>query len=168
MPSLLTRTFAAFFCLASGVALAAGDAKPAATASPRWSMPLLNAQSLDARCGAEYDRARARLRTMEASVAPGAAVLTEWNRFSASVQDFINPVYLLANTAVDSATRDAALKCVERFTPLETEPFQSEKLYARVRALRPADAIDRQYQKDLLEAFEDAGITLKPEQRNRV
>src|SRR5262245_2560730 len=130
-------------------------------------MPTLNAGTIDARCGVEYDRARAGLRTMEGTAAPGA-ILAEWNRFSASVQDFINPVYLLANTAVDSATRDTALKCVERFTPLETEPFQSEKLYARVRALRPADAIDRQYQKDLLEAFEDAGITLKPEQRNRV
>jgi len=168
MPSLLRSTFAIVFGLAAGVALAASDAKSSVTPSQRWSMPILKAPAIDARCGVEYDRARAQLRAMEGSVAPGAAILAEWSRFSASVQDFVYPVYLLANTAVDSATRDAALKCVERFTPLETEPFQSEKLYARVRALRPADAIDRQYQKDLLEAFEDAGIALNAEQRNRV
>src|SRR5262249_36230392 len=126
-----------------------------------------DAPAIEARCGVEYDRARARLRAMEKST-EHSAILAEWNRVAASVQDFLDPIYLLANVAAEAATRDAATKCAERFAPLQTEPYQSEKLYARVHGLRPADAVDRQYRRDLLDAFEDAGIALKPAQRRRI
>src|SRR5256885_9076461 len=163
MSCLLRSVLGTVACLATGAAVAAGEAK---AASQRWSMTMLEAPAIETRCGVEYDRAHARLRAMEKSSEPGA-ILAEWNRLSGSVQDFLDPVYLLANTAVDAATRYAAMKCVEHFAPLQTEPYQSEKLYARVRGLDPADAIDRQYRRDLLDAFEDAGIALKPDQRRR-
>ena len=164
--SSLTRTLlGTVVFLASGVALAANEPKPAA--AQRWLMPILDAATIDARCPVELERARAAFRVMEKNPAP-AGVLAEWNRVSAMVQNFIYPVYLQANTAVDAATREAALKCVETFAPLETEPFQSEKLYARVRGLGPGDATDRQYRQDQLEAFEDAGIALSADKRQRV
>jgi len=75
MPSLLKSTFGIVFGLLAGVALAASDAKSSATPSQHWSMPILKAPAIDARCGVEYDRARAQLRAMEGSVAPGAAIL---------------------------------------------------------------------------------------------
>ncbi len=139
----------------------------AATATSRGWVPQLKAPEIEKRCPAELAAARAALRKMEAVKEPGT-ILADWNRWSVRVGDFVYPVYLQANVAVDAATRNAALKCVESFTPLETEPFQSEKLHARVRALRPADAIDRQYRQDLLDAFEDAGIALAPDKRKRV
>jgi thimet oligopeptidase len=165
---LLSKTaLGAAACLLAGAAVAAGTTRPSAPAPQRWQMTVLDAPAIDARCGPEYERARARLRTMEKGAVPGP-ILADWNAFSGALQDFIYPIYLQANTATDAATRAAALKCVERFNPLETEPFQSEKLYARVRALRPKDAIDRQYRQDLLDAFEDAGITLARDKRARV
>jgi thimet oligopeptidase len=153
--------------LAATGAFGAGGATGGSSAVSRWVMPLLDAATIETRCGDELQRARATLRNMEGVKRP-ATILAEWNRYSSSVQDFIYPVYLQSNTATDAATRDAALKCVERFTPLETEPLQSERLYARVRGLRPSDAIDRQYRQDLLEAFEDAGIALAPDKRLRI
>ncbi|HYS13476.1 MAG TPA: M3 family metallopeptidase [Burkholderiaceae bacterium] len=167
MRALLTSALGAIACFAAGATLAGDAGRLPATASQRWSMTMLDARAIEARCGVEYKRARDRMRAMEKRV-ESETILAEWNRLSGSVQDFIGPVFLLANAATDAATRDAALACVERFSSLEIEPFQSEKLYARVRGLRPADAIDRQYRHDLLDTFEDAGIALKPDQRKRI
>ena len=167
MRALLRSALGAIACCAAGAALAAEAGKPLAAPPQRWLMPTLDARAIEARCGVEYARARNRMHAMEKRGEPGA-ILAEWNRLSSSVQDFIGPVFLLANTATDAATRKVALGCAERFTTLEIEPFQSPKLYARVRGLRPADAIERQYRQDLLDTFEDAGIALKADKRKRV
>lgn len=162
------RTAAGSMLLATGLAAAAAaPGMPVPGPAGRWLVPIFDARSIAARCPIELQRARASRRAMERQSGAGT-ILAEWNRLSGAVQDYVHPVYLLANAAPDEATRKAALECVEAFTPLETEMFQSEKLYARVRALRPADAIDRQYRQDLLEAFEDAGIALAPDKRARV
>jgi thimet oligopeptidase len=76
-------------------------------------------------------------------------------------------VYLLQNVAPDQATRDAAQACLEKLLPFETEVTQSEALYRRVRALKPADLTDKVYQQELLEKFEDGGATLPPDKRRR-
>jgi thimet oligopeptidase len=140
-------------------------AQAAAAEQPR--VPILDAAAIEARCPKELEKARRQKAEMERRRGAGA-ILAEWNRLSATVQDFVYPVYLLANVAVDQATRDAGRKCVEAFTPFDTELFQSDRLYARVRALKPRDAIDALYRQDLLEAFEDAGVTLTAEKRARV
>lgn len=157
MPRAFPLAFAAIACLVAGAAIAAQP----------WRMRILDARAIETRCAPELERARGLLRAME-KPRPAGAILAEWNRYSAAVQDFIHPVYLLANVATDAATRAAALECVERFTPLETEAYQSERLHARVRAVRPANAADRQYRQDLLDAFEDAGVALPRAQRERV
>lgn len=138
---------------------------PAAAAEP--PVPMLDAAAIEARCPLQLQKARRLKEAMEARRSAGS-ILAEWNRLSAQVQDFVYPVYLLANVAPEQATREAGRKCVEAFTPFETELFQSERLHARVRALRPRDAVDARYRQDLLEAFEDAGVTLPPAQRARV
>jgi thimet oligopeptidase len=139
----------------------------AAVAAEPPPVPILDAAAIEARCPQELENARRQKAAMESRRGAGD-ILAEWNRLSASVQDFVYPVYLLANVAVDEATRDAGRKCVEAFTAFDTELFQSERLHARVRALKPRDAIDAQYRRDLLEAFEDAGVTLAPGKRARV
>lgn len=138
----------------------------AADAPARRLVPLLDAATIQTRCPTELAAARMTLATMEKH--QGAGVLREWNSASLATANFIYPVYLLANVATDKATRDAAQACVEAFAPLETEMFQSQKLLARVKALKPADGIDSGYRQDLLDAFEDSGATLAPEQRARV
>ncbi|HXF46777.1 MAG TPA: M3 family metallopeptidase [Burkholderiaceae bacterium] len=150
----------------AAAAFGAGLLAPAAAAE-RPPVPILDAAAIEARCPQELENARRQKARMERASGAGA-ILAEWNRLSASVQDFVYPVYLLANVAVDQATRDAARKCVEAFTPFDTELFQSDRLYARVRALKPRDAIDALYRQDLLEAFEDAGVALAADKRARV
>ncbi len=138
----------------------------AASGPARKLVPVLDAAVINARCPAELAAARNTMAAMEGRQGPG--VLREWNDLSLATANFLYPVYLLANVATDKATRDAAQACVELFSPLETELFQSEKLLARVEGLKPADSIDASYRRDLLEAFEDSGATLPVEQRERV
>jgi len=138
----------------------------AAAQSPRPLVPVLDAATIDARCDGELAKLRARKAAMENGRGAGA-ILAEWNRLSIESGDFVNPVYLLANVDPDRATRDAAQRCVEKLIPFETELFQSEALYARVKSLAPRDAVERIYRAELLDAFEDSGVALPPEKRAR-
>lgn len=154
-------------CLALPLAAVAHCTPAAAAPAPAARLvPLMSAAVIEARCPAELAAARQAIARMEA--ASGPAVLREWNEASLASTNFLYPVYLLANVATDKVTRDAAQACVEAFSPLETEMFQSQKLLARVKAAKPADAIDAGYRQDLLDAFEDSGATLPPAQRERV
>lgn len=147
-------------------ALALAGAFDAAAQSPRPLVPVLDAATIDARCDGELAKLRARKAAMERRRGAGA-ILAEWNRLSIESGDFANAVYLLANVDPDRATRDAAQRCVERLIPFETELFQSEALYARVKSLAPRDPVDRIYRAELLAAFEDSGVALPPEKRAR-
>ena len=138
-----------------------------AAAAARPQMPLFDAKSIEQRCRPELAKWRAIKAAMERR-SGAQSVLAEWNRLSATAQDFVYPVYLLANVAPEQATRDAAHACVELLTQFDTELYQSEKLFARVQRLKPRDAIDAQYRTDLLEAFEDSGVALPRAQRARV
>jgi thimet oligopeptidase len=150
------------------LAFAAAAASPAVAAlgAERPLIPLLDAAAIAARCDGELARARAALKAMESRKGP-AGVLAELNRLSIGFADFAYPVYLLQSVSPDQATRDAARACLEKLLPFETEITQSEPLFGRVSALKPADAIDRAYRQDLLEKFEDGGAALPPDKRKR-
>lgn len=152
----------------AAAALVAGvlAAHAAAAAPVRPTIPLLDAATITARCDGELDAARAQKRAMEARK-DAAGVLGEFNALAIRFADFGYPVYLSQNVAADKARRDAAQACLEKLLPFETELYQSTALYARVQALKPADAIDAQYREDLLEKFEDSGASLPPAKRAR-
>jgi thimet oligopeptidase len=135
-------------------------------AAERPSIPLFDAPTIAARCDPELAKVRATLKAMESRRGP-AGVFAELNRLSLAFIDFAYPVYLLQNVAPDAATRDAAQACLEKLLPFETEVYQSEPLYRRVKAATPRDAVDRVYREDLLEKFEDNGAALPPEPRRR-
>jgi thimet oligopeptidase len=103
---------------------------------------------------------------MEAVKGP-ATIFAEWNRLSMQIEDVGNPVFLLSNVHPDKAARDAAEPCLQKFTTLNTDLFQSEKLYRRVEAAHPANAHQAKLRKDLLEGFEDSGVSLPPAKRAR-
>ena len=52
-------------------------------------------------------------------------------------------------------------------TAFSTQLFQNEKLYRRVAAIEPADAREAKLKKNLVEGFEDSGVALPPEKRQR-
>ena len=118
---------------AAAILLAAG-ALPLQAAQPaRPLIPVYTAAEISARCDAELAAARKMLKAMEARKGAGN-VLAELNALSIQAADFANPVYLLQNVAADKATRDAAQACLEKLLPFETEVYQSDALYQRVKA----------------------------------
>ncbi len=83
------------------------------------------------------------------------------------IEDTLIPIYLLSNVHPDKASRDAAEPCLQKYTALQTEIFQDEKLFARVNAAPPMNPHQAKLKKDLLEGFEDSGVALPPAKRAR-
>jgi len=147
MRALLRSALGAIACCAAGAALAAEAGKPLAAPPQRWLMPTLDARAIEARCGVDTRAHATAMHAMEKRGEPGA-ILAEWNRLSSSVQDFIGPVFLLANTATDAAIRARLRSDAQNGYDAGDRTIPEPKLYARVRGLRPADAIERQYRQD--------------------
>jgi thimet oligopeptidase len=142
---------------------AIGSAHAAGT---RPLVPLYDAPALTKACDAGLEAAQARIGAMEATRGAGA-IFDEWNRLSMQIEDLQGPVYLLGSVHPDKAVRDAAEPCLQRLNTLGTDVFQSEKLYARVKAAVPRTAHQKKLKKDLIEGFEDTGAVLPPQRRAR-
>jgi thimet oligopeptidase len=135
-------------------------------APARPLVPLYDAPAIVKACDDGLASAQAVIAAMEAKRGAGA-IFDEWNRLSMLIEDVQGPVYLLGSVHPDKAVRDAAEPCLQKFTTLNTELFQSGKLLARVNAAKPRNAHQAKLRKDLLEGFEDAGATLPPRKRAR-
>ena len=146
----------------AGAALVAGPA----LSVERPLVPVFDAATISARCDRELANVRGTLKAMESRKGAGK-VFAELNALSIAFTDFAYPVYLLQNVSPDKATRDAAQACLEKVLPFETEIYQSEALYKRVKAVKPADLTDQVYQQDLIEKFEDGAAALPPDKRKR-
>lgn len=158
------RTARLVTALVAGMLLS--PATMAAKAETRPLMPIWGAQEISKRCDGVLAAASKRVGAMEKVKGPGK-VLVEWNALLIEMEDVLGPAYLLSAVHPDKAARDAGDACVMKLTEFGTALNQNEKLYLRVKALKPADAVDAKMQRDLLDAFEDAGVTLPPEQRKR-
>ena len=130
-------------------------------------IPLWDAAAIESRCESTIAGFRAVKAAMEARKG-SAGIFDEWNRLSIATSDLDGPLGIIANTATDKATRDAADACEVKLVPFQTELFQSEALYRRVKGAKPVDAIQKQYRQDLIDSFEDSGVTLVPAKRARV
>lgn len=103
---------------------------------------------------------------MERRAGPGA-IFAEWNRLAMEIEDVTGPATLLVSVHPRKAVRDAGEMCLRQFTTLNTELFQNEGLFRRVRAAKPANAHQAKLRKDLLGSFEDSGVALPPHKRER-
>ena len=153
-----------FFRLA--VATSAATFALSAVAQPYPIIPILDAATITAQCDPKLAEFRKIKATMEAKSSSGG-VFDEWNRMSTVVENWTGPLGAAINLSTDKATRDAADACALKLAPFNTELFQSEKLYARVRNAKPVDATQTQYRQDLLNNFEDSGVTLSLAKRQR-
>jgi len=144
----------------------AAFAQKPAPQPPRALMTLYDAAGLTRACEQGLKRAQADIRQMEAKKGPGA-IFDEWNRLSIAIEDVVNSVYLQGSVSPDKAVRDAAEPCLQKYTTLQADLFQDEKLFARVKAAQPANPHQAKLQKDLLEGFEDTGVSLPPDKRKR-
>lgn len=137
----------------------------AAQDSRRPQVPLLDAPAIARTCEATLARARKAIAAMEAKKGPGG-IFDEWNRLQIGLED-IGPIYLLGNVHPDKAVRDASEPCLQKYTELSTEINQNEKLFRRLSAAKPANKVQAELKKDVIEGFEDSGVALSPDKRKR-
>lgn len=136
----------------------------------RVTLPILDACTLTAACTQILAEARAgfeRLAALPLADATPASVLDEWDRLGQLVENIEGPVSILNNVHPDKAVRDAADEAVRQLAAFQVEIFQNEALFERVQAVSPDTPAEAQFRKDLIESFEDTGVTLPPDRRAR-
>jgi thimet oligopeptidase len=133
-------------------------------ASARVTLPMLDAKQIKASCDQALAVGQARANALTTRQ---GNILLDWDRTAASVETAVGPIYVLAYVHPDKAVRDAGEACIVAYTQFETSLYQNEALYQRVQAVEPADAIDRKFKQDLLNAFADSGVGLPPAKRER-
>src|SRR4051795_12791704 len=139
-----------------------------ATIEARATIPIYDAAALNAAAEEALTEARRRLAVIERlpleAVTP-ESVLDAWDGIAIVLEDAYGPISLLNSVHPDAAVRDAGDRALIDESVFMTELFQNERLYERVRAAGAATGAQQQYRKDLLEAFEDSGVSLAPEKR---
>jgi len=142
----------------------------ATTIDSRPTIPIFDAAALVAASERALTEGRRRLAEIERlpleKVTP-EAVLDAWDRIAMMLEDAYGPISLLNSVHPDAEVRDAGDRALIEESVFMTELFQNERLYDRVRHVVPRTNAQKQMRKDLLEAFEDSGVALQPEKRDR-
>jgi thimet oligopeptidase len=131
----------------------------------RTTIPIFTAAELTA--ASEAALAAGRRRFEELETIDDARLLDEWDGAWILLEDTFGPVSLLNSVHPEAAVRDAADVALIHQSSFSTELFQNERLYERVRNVAPQSQAQRQLRQDLLEAFEDSGVSLPREKRDR-
>lgn len=138
----------------------------AANTPMRHLVPDFDDAGLALACETGLATARKAIKTMGKRRAPGA-IFDEWNRLAIAIEDVMGPVSLLVSVHPDKAVRDAGEVCLQKLTTLNTELFQNERVFRRVNAANPSNEHQAKLKKDLIEGFEDSGVTLPARKRER-
>jgi thimet oligopeptidase len=136
----------------------------------RATIPIFSAEELTAAAGRALGEARRRLAEIERiplNAVTAAGVLDAWDATSIALEDAFGPVSLLNSVHPDKDVRDVADRALVDESVFITELFQNEALYQRVDRVQPQTQAQVQLRKDLLEAFEDSGVALPAEKRQR-
>ena len=161
----------------TGAAALLGLALPGAAAtqpvsSVRPTIPLLAADAIPELCKSGLTNLRSQVGRLEALPAAragdAAKVFMEWNQLQIALEDLQGPVEILNNVSPDPVVRNNAEACLVAITKFATDLLQSEKLYARFKAVKPRDAIETKLRKNVLESFEDTGVALPAAKRQRM
>ncbi len=143
----------------------------AATLGERVTIPILTAEKVSEVAARALEEARRRLEAIESLPVEAAttpeAILDRWDDAAMVLEDAFGPISLLNSVHPEAAVRDAADRALVDESVFMTELFQNERLFERVRRVVPRGGAQKQLQKDLLEAFEDSGVALPPEKRER-
>ena len=150
----------------AGFALGA-TAAPAPAALPWPAFPAYRSPAaVKAACDAGLAGAEARVQALQRRRA-GTGWVAAMDDLNAYIEDVSGPIFVLTTVHPDKTVRGAAEACELRWQDFSSSLGQNEALYRAARAVRPRDAIDRQFLKTTLEGFEDAGVSLPPLQRKR-
>lgn len=136
----------------------------------RPTIPILSAPEVTAVAAAALEQAKRRLDEIERvsldRLTP-ANVLDVWDRAAIVLEDAFGVISLLNSVHPERGVREAADEALVEESRFTTELFQNEALYRRVLKVEPTSIAEKQLKKDLLEAFEDSGVSLPPDRRER-
>ena len=169
-----TMVAALALSLLSVSAFCSAGVQPLKTADERPLIPLLQALEIPTRCDRGIAELRVEVKKMEAvshargGITASARVFGDWNRLQIALEDLQGPVEILNNMSPDPAVRTAAEGCLVAINKFSTDLLQSEKLYARFKAVKPRDAIEKKLRKNTLQNFEDTGVALPRSKRERM
>lgn len=139
-------------------------------AAERTAIPILDADQVARASEEALARARQLLSHIE-SLPPDETsverVLDAWDETGTVLEDAFGVISLLNSVHPDKAVRDACDVALVHESIFLTEVFQNEAFYERVERVRPHSIAARELRKHLLEAFEDSGVSLAPEKRDR-
>jgi thimet oligopeptidase len=136
----------------------------------RATIPLMNGADVRDTARRALDDGRRRMAAIASvplDAATPANILDAWDDAAIALEDAFGPISLLNSVHPDADVRDMSDNALIEESVFMTEIFQNEELYDRVRRVVPVTAAQRQLQKDLLEAFEDSGVSLPAEKRTR-
>jgi len=136
----------------------------------RPTIPIYDADALVAASADALGEARRRIAAIEAlpiHAATPEMVLDAWDGIAILLEDAYGPISLLNSVHPDASVRDAGDRALVEESVFMTELFQNESLYERVLHVNPRTPPQKQLRKDLLEAFEDSGVALSAEKRER-
>ncbi|HEY0139387.1 MAG TPA: M3 family metallopeptidase [Thermoanaerobaculia bacterium] len=139
-------------------------------AQARATIPVLSAEEVARSAEGALESARRLLFHIEnlpLDRVSAATILDAWDDVGMVLEDAFGPISLLNSVHPDKAVRDAADVALVQESSFITDVFQNEHFYERVRRVEPKTVAERELQKHLIEAFEDSGVSLPPEKRQR-
>lgn len=170
MKPSLPPLFLAMVLLAPALALSAEPAAAAATAKPL--IPILKAEEIAPRCEQGLADLRRRVNALELS-SPNIAqddreLFREWNNLQISLEDLQGPIALLNHVSPDAGVRRNAEPCQVSITKFSTDLFQNAALYKKFKDASPVDDVEKKLRQDILDSFDDTGVSLPPEKQARM
>lgn len=167
----------AIFLLLAGVKVGAamtaqtGTSGGTAMADSRPTLPVFaSAAEVEALCSTGLEATNAAIAAMAAlplERAPHIATLQQWDALGIVMDELSGPISIASATSPEKPVRDAAEACELKLSAIQTQLYQNADIHKRLLRVEPRDAVDTQVKKVTLEAFEDAGVKLSPEQRTR-
>lgn len=143
---------------------------PRPESAERATIPIMDASEVARACEQALEYARALLHRIESVPLDSASVeniLDIWDAAATALEDAFGVISLLNSVHPDSDVRDAADVALVQESSFLTDVFQNDAFYARVQRVVPRSIAARELRKHLLESFEDSGVTLPPEKRQR-
>ena len=141
-------------------------------AATRPLLPAFDAAQATSACAATIADLRSRVASLEklprAAARDSKKLFAQWDALQIAQEDLRGPLELLGEVSPDKALRDAVEPCMVEFSKFSSDLYQNRKLYRLFVAVKPADPIETKLKRDTLWAFEDTGVSLKPEQRQRL
>ncbi|MGB8855326.1 MAG: M3 family metallopeptidase [Burkholderiales bacterium] len=135
------------------------------------TLPVFDEASLTTACDSALAKAKQIARQIES--VPLARVTTAnslnaWNDLQIALEDAIGPIDLQSNVHPDEKVRAAGEACLLKATTYSTDLYQNARLYQRIKKVKAETPAQKRLRQDLLEGFEDSGVSLPAKKRARV